>query len=129
MADPVVVINSAIPQVGIALVAILMFLIMMGLLGFKRSNTISKIAAVASVFFVLYVFLSAAKIFNSPFFSFLNDPDLQFFVVFILGLGLLIRFLSSGEEKDPNKKGKSFLQLLSEDFEDHKKGGGGGTPP
>jgi len=114
IADPVNIINQSIPQVGVIIIAIVMFLILIGLLGFKgKFGALQQIMALLAVVVVGYIFLEAAGWFtSSTMLRFLsNNPDLQLFIVIILVLGGLLWFL--GEDRSGGENGgKRFTKFL-----------------
>jgi len=112
--DPVVLINTAIPQIGIILVAVVLFLVLIGTLGFKEfKGPLQQMAVLASIFIVGYIFMNSAGYFQSPWLSFLSDPDIQAFIVVVLVLGGLLFFLGDeGESKEAGKGLKEFLQNI-----------------
>lgn len=96
--DPVVLINSALPNVAVWIVAILMLLILIGVLGLKRDNMLEiKWAQTAVVFVaiavVAFIFLnSAGIIYDIPFIS---NPDVQALLLILLVFGLIVYFVTS----------------------------------
>jgi|SRR3989338_5825121 len=117
VADPVNIINESIPQVGVIIIAIVMFLIMIGLLGFKKFGVLQQGMVFLSFLLVGYIFLNAAGYLTLSWLSFMNNPDLQAFLVIVLVLGGLLFFLSEGP---PSSEGplsglkKIFKDLVGE---------------
>lgn len=97
--DPVAVINSAIPQVGVILVALTLALIAAGLGGWevstiKEKNIIGWICFGLVVFIFLYG-LGFFQNFVARYLWFLLDPGLLMLVMIILVFGLLISWIGS----------------------------------
>ncbi len=113
VADPVSIINASIPQVGVIIIAVVMFLILIGLLGFKSFGALQQITALLGFFVVGYIFLNAAGYLNFSWLWFMNNPDIQAFIVIVIVLGGLLWFL--GEEKPG---GKSAFKSLAEGLKD-----------
>lgn len=100
--DIVNIINRALPDVSITLIAILSALIVSGLFGGfevagKRMGTI---LAIISIFIVSYIFLVAAGV-NIPDLFYWLDEDIKSFLVVILIFGVIIWFITRPDT--PNK--------------------------
>jgi hypothetical protein len=106
--DPVDVINRALPQVSIIVVAIIMLLLIVGVFGneIEIGNTplagwIVILAAIA----VIAIFGSAVGWFTFPFWLvFLTDPELQALIVMILIFGIIIWFITKEDKKEHAEK-------------------------
>jgi hypothetical protein len=126
--DVVLIINEALPNVSIVIVAVLMALIIIGVLG-KRvelgDNSLSGWIAILAFALVVYIFGSAAEWWSRPgWLSMLDNPDIMALVIVVLVFAIIIWFVTkdeSGTNKDRmtgNQFGDAFSKLL--------KGGGGG---
>lgn len=115
VADPVDIINTSIPQVGVILIAIVMFLVLIGMLGFDEfQGGLQQLAFVGALLAVIYIFVDAAGYWNFPMLNFLSDPNLQAFVVILLVLGGLIYFLGSDDGGSGGaESAKNFLKWFS----------------
>lgn len=117
--DIVKVINNALPNVSVVLVAILMVLLIFGVWGSKvklGSNSLSGIIALFAFASVIYIFGSAAGWWHLPNWLWvLNDPDTQALVITVLVFAIIIWFITKEEDKDKKKEdafGKFFGSIL-----------------
>lgn len=106
-ADVVEIINSALPNIGLVLIAIISLFLVIGLWGVspKWGSSLTGGFVIGAVLIVGYIFGTAAGWFQG--WSYINywlDPDTQALLVVILVFGLIISFIS----KDDDDKGKSF---------------------
>ena len=89
------IINTAIPHLGVVLVAVLMFLLMIGLLGGDvkwAGNNVGGWIALISLGIVVYIFGAAAGWWgntNSPYLSWINDSTTVATVLVLLVFGVL----------------------------------------
>lgn len=120
--DAVQVINNALPQVGLLLVAIVMMLLTIGLWTGKKADG-TKGAGVwftmTSVFIVIAIFVASLGWWNVPRWMFFAlNSELIALVIAILVFGIIINFIAKGD--DPaNKKEK---KPLSKDFQEFLQG-------
>ncbi len=114
-ADVVVIINNALPNVSVVLVAVIMLLLIMGVFGGDVNIAGSSLAGWAVIFSIiatLVIFANAAEWFILPdWLSFLEDPETQALVVVILVFALIIWFITK-EDKPKDSKEPSFLESL-----------------
>lgn len=124
--DVVVIINSALPTVSIILVAVVMLLILIGLfggevhlLGVALSNWITFL----SIIVIAWVFFGAAYGWRSwDWLKSVFSSEAMALIVIILVFGIIIAFISGGDEDREKRKSASELtQNLRNVF-----GGGGG---
>jgi len=118
--DVVLIINAFFPQIALALIAIVMVLIMTGLMikdsdDFKFTETLGKWAAGISIALVLFFMYNSINPVNTRYgstFNFLNDPQLQAFVISALVFGLIVWFIQRGlgGGNGVKKKKKSTLE-------------------
>jgi hypothetical protein len=108
-ADVVTIMNNAIPNVSVVLIAIVMMMILIGVFG-VRFNVAGKqtggVVAILALLIVLFIFGSSAGWFRfglPSWLSFLNDSDTLMVIVVLLVFGLIVAFITH-EEKDPKDK-------------------------
>ncbi|MFC1768818.1 hypothetical protein ACFLZX_03570 [Nanoarchaeota archaeon] len=125
--DPVDVINSALPQVSILIVAIVMVLILIGLFGQDKiflGLSMPGWVAAFSIVAIIFIFADAAGYGGTGVTSWLNSTfgqEITTVVVMILVFGIIIAFITGGEGKRENI---SALNRIGIDFK--KLFGGGG---
>lgn len=114
-ADVVVIINNALPNVSVILVAVIMLLLIMGVFGGDvniAGSSLSGWAVLFSIIATIVIFANAAEWFMLPdWLSFLEDPETQALVVVILVFALIIWFITK-EDKPKDSKEPSFLESL-----------------
>lgn len=108
--DVVRIINTALPSVALWLVGILCFFMLVGMFGKAPTlgdNSISGFIAIGAFVVVFLIFLSAAGIISlDGFLYFLNDPDVQAFIIVVAVFFGIIKMVT-GEDEDPNNEGIS----------------------
>ena len=108
--DAVQIINSAIPSISVIAIAIIMFLVLIGIFGAetKWGGWVSGLVLLLSAFAVVWIFGKAAGWwYRMPFW--LDDPDTQALVVIILVFGIIVWFVTS----EPGE-GKGFWETLQD---------------
>ncbi len=116
--DIVVMINSALPQVSIVLVAILMVLIMLGMfapdIDILGSN-LGGWAVILSIGAVFVIFGNAAGWFQLPgWLNFMRDTATRSLIIIILIFGIIIAFITSEPSKGKDGGfGKAIRELGS----------------
>jgi uncharacterized membrane protein YozB (DUF420 family) len=117
--DVVDIMNKAMPNVSLIIVAVIMLLLLVGVWGIKftgEGSSFKGIIAFASIGIVVYLFGSAAGWFgNSMFIRMTANPETVAVVVALLIFGIII-FAITSEPKDPNSK--NFLGSMMKDFND-----------
>lgn len=108
--DIVNIINSALPNVSVVLIAVVMMLLMIGVFGGGVDFAKSKLAGWAVAFAIaatIFIFGSAAYWWELPqWLGFMMDSDTQALVIVLLVFGLLIAFITAEDKpKDPKKYG------------------------
>jgi hypothetical protein len=102
--DPVDVINQALPQVSIIIVAIVMLLLIIGVFGNEieiAGTPLSGLVVLLAFVAVVLIFGSAVGWFQLPFWLlFLQDPELQALIVMVLVFGIIIWFITKEDKKD-----------------------------
>ena len=107
--DVIEIMNSAIPNVSIVVVAIVMVLILIGVFGSEVNiggNSLAAWVAIAAFLAVGYIFGRAAGWFAyAPrWLMWLDDPETQALVVVLLVFGILIWLVTKEPNKDKEKK-------------------------
>jgi hypothetical protein len=113
--DIVNIINSALPNISIVLIAVIMMLLMIGVFGGEVNIFKSGIGGWAVAFAILatfFIFGSAAHWWELPIYlQFMMDSDTQALVIILLVFGALIAFITADDTpKDPKKY--SFMEEL-----------------
>jgi hypothetical protein len=107
--DPVEVINASLPQVSIIVIAIIMMLLIIGIFGNEidiAGTSLSGIVVIFAFVAVVLIFGTQVGWFHIPgWLYFLNDPEIQSFVVMILVFGLIIWFITKEDKKEKTKYG------------------------
>jgi hypothetical protein len=118
--DIVVIINRALPNVGVVVVAVVMALILIGVMGRRfelAGNSLSGWIAIAAFALIVFIFGSAARWWDHPLWlSFMMDPDLVALIIVVLVFAILIWWITKeDDQKDPKKKsfGEQFGELLA----------------
>jgi uncharacterized membrane protein YhdT len=115
--DAVTIINTALPNVSIVLIAVLMVLVILGMFGTNVSLASSSLGGwvlIASVIIVAVIFGSSAGWFGLPnWLSFMNDSATRSIVIIILIFGIIIAFITGGDRQTEGKRG---LGKLMEDW-------------
>jgi len=113
-ADVVDIINTALPNIALVIIGLVMVLLLLGLFGAKVSGSVSGGVALAAFIVVAYVFGASAGYWQvNPWFNFLDDPDTQALLVILLIFGLVVAFITGGEKKTA---GKGMLDGIKELF-------------
>jgi hypothetical protein len=101
-ADVIEIMNEAIPSVSVIAIAIIMFLVLIGIFGAeaKWGGWMSGLVLLFSLIAVTWIFGKAAGWWGyMPFF--LADPDIQALIVIILVFGIIVWFVTA----EPGGKG------------------------
>ncbi len=124
--DPVKVINNALPNVSIVLIAVLMVLLIFGVWGSRiklGSNSLSGIIALFAFLAVVFIFGSSAGWWEPFRFlywnnGFLGGPDTVALIITVLVFAIIIWWITKDNEHDEEKKdafGKFFGNILDTD--------------
>lgn len=116
------IINSAIPNVSIVVVAIVMFLIVVGVMGGKVKwigSSLSGWIALISAAIVLYIFGNSAGwwgkgYYSNPWLNWMNDPTTVSTVILILVFGVIVWFIT--RDDDTKEKGPKVMEDLGKLF-------------
>ncbi len=119
-ADPVEIINTAVPNVGVLIIAIIMVMLIVGVFGAKlkvKNSPLTSIVVLVAFGLVLYIFGQAAGWWNKSgfprFFGFLNDPETMAMIVILAVFLIFVFFLVGGSSEGNAKNGLgSFLDYF-----------------
>lgn len=121
--DPVMIINQALPQVSLLVIAVVMVMILMGVFGFefKGDTSVPGFVAILSIIAVGTIFGYAAGWFGTgrpmlpDWLYFLQDPQFQALIVTILVFGLVIYFITKDPTQSNNEDNslKKFLDGIA----------------
>jgi hypothetical protein len=122
MIDVVQVIKNALPSVSLIVVAVLMFLIIIGIWGknFEIGNSnLGGIIVVLSIIAIAFIFaVSAGWINRMPYWleNIFRDRQTITLIVVILVFGLIVKFIV-GDDEDKGKKNKedSIFKIISKE--------------
>jgi hypothetical protein len=116
-ADVVDIINRALPNVSIIIVAVLMVLLLMGVFGVEFAwvgTSATGIIAIVAFILVVYVFGAAADLWGRVrWLYWVHDPDVQALLIIIIVFGLVAWFITS-EPKET--KGEGMLKSIGDLF-------------
>ncbi|MBN1275250.1 hypothetical protein JXA12_03080 [Candidatus Woesearchaeota archaeon] len=119
--DVVCIINNALPSVSLVVVAVLMFLIIVGIWGKNidiGSSSLGGIVTVFSIIAIVFIFAIAAGWRAQYWPRWLIDPQTQALIIVVLVFGLIIRFIVGPSEKKNKDKESNWLKKLSESLKD-----------
>lgn len=125
--DVVDIMNKALPNVSIILVAILMVMIILGLFGTNiklAGTTLGGWFMLVAIVAIFYIFGSAAGWFESGWIDrIIPDTDTRNLVVIILVFGIIIAFITK-DDKESGTKG--FIDGMGKKLSEMLQGGSGG---
>ncbi|MBU1975731.1 MAG: hypothetical protein KKG59_04985 [Nanoarchaeota archaeon] len=121
--DVVDIINTAIPNVAVVLIAVLMMFIIIGISGKTPDMSKSPIGGwfvILGVVVVVYIFGRATGWFGGPsWLDFLDNPETQTLLVGAIVFALVIWFITKddrgGEQRTRDGLGENFRKLLGGD--------------
>jgi hypothetical protein len=117
-ADIVEIMNSALPNVSLIIIAILMLLLMVGIFGHDinlAGNPIGGYFVILATIIIVFIFGRAAGWFRGPgWLGFIDNPETQTLVVVILVFGIIVWFVARDTEPHPERKNvaENFAALL-----------------
>ncbi|MBW3003078.1 hypothetical protein KY337_00820 [Candidatus Woesearchaeota archaeon] len=116
--DVVNIINTALPNVGAVLIALVMLFVLVGIWGVEGSwgENLHGLVVILSLIVVVYIFGRAAGWFTHGlprWLYWLSDPDTQALIIIILIFGLIIWFITAPE---PKPKGERMLKSFADLF-------------
>jgi hypothetical protein len=108
-ADVVNIINKALPNISIVIIALVSFLLLIGVFAPVNiaGSMLGGFFVLVSIVAVIFFFGQAAGIWpsiNSPTWSFLNDPDTQAVIIILVVFGFVLWFITR-EDKGVNVGG------------------------
>ncbi len=113
-ADIVEIVNKALPNISLVLVAILMVLLLIGIFGWSiggEGTPFSGVIALLAFIAVIYIFGAAANFWRIPsWLNVLERPDTQALVVVIFIFGLIVWFIT--KEEEPKTTGEGILEQI-----------------
>jgi hypothetical protein len=112
--DVVLIINTALPQVSIIFVAIIMLLVLIGILGGEAhwmGGSLSGWIAIISFIVIIWIFGRAAGWFSyvPGWLRWIQDPDVWALIVILLVFGIVIWFITRDSEEQNKIHGLSKL--------------------
>lgn len=125
--DLVEILNQALPDVSIVVVAVIMGLLLIGLLGGEAmwmGGSLSGMVAIAAFASIIYIFGSAAGWWSNIALRWW-DQDVIALVVVILVFAIVIWYIT--KEDAPADKAAKGMKLVEHFGDMFKKGGGGGA--
>ncbi|MFH1916087.1 MAG: hypothetical protein ABIJ21_02380 [Nanoarchaeota archaeon] len=117
-ADIVEIMNNALPNISLIIVAILMLLLIIGIFGHDINLAGSPIGGwfvILAILIVGFIFGRAAGWFQGPgWLGFLDDPETQTLVVIILVFGIIVWFVTKDDTPKDKEQGlaDNFRKLL-----------------
>lgn len=114
-ADPIEIINSALPSVSLVLVAIIALLLLMGVFGVEVASVVGGWVAIFAIIAVVWIFGAAADWWGDwDWFRVTFGEDALAIAVVILVFALLIWWITAPEKKTP---GENILHKWGKLFE------------
>jgi len=114
--DIVNMMNSALPQIALVLIGVLLLMIFMGFVGGKQElgSGFMTLIALIGVLAIVLIFARALYPESTPWWlSFLDNPSLQMFIVVAVVFGLIVWFVT----KEPRATGgEKFLESVGKFF-------------
>lgn len=111
--DLVKMLNTALPQVSILIIAIILVMLMLGLVGWKKEKgNLSTVAGILAVVGLIAVFWNAANPETDFSNLFSGNADLWSLIVIVLVFGIVVAYVT-GDSNDQNSgwtKVKKFLE-------------------
>ncbi|HLC99106.1 MAG TPA: hypothetical protein VJC00_03810 [Candidatus Nanoarchaeia archaeon] len=115
--DVVEIMNMALPQVSLVIVAVIMVLLLIGLFGGEANwvtGPFAGLIALLAFVLVVYIFGAAANIWGYAWWlDWLRDPDTQALIIVLLVFGLITYFIVREPEKS---HGEGMLKNISDFF-------------
>jgi len=117
--DPVDLVNSVLPTVSVLVIAVILFLILVGIFAageYQGAKGFYGIIVIVSLLLILYIFGAAASWWTgwSWLHQFLGDDTVAVLVMIVV-FGLIIGFVV-GDEKSDQKSGERFLDKFDKMF-------------
>jgi len=117
--DVVVIINRALPNVSVLMIACMMALLLMGVFGKDINIAGTGLEAWVVIFSLVavgYTFLISSGFVNNPppWLNFLSDPETRSLLVAILVFGIIVSFIT--REEEPLDQRRSTREVLDNVF-------------
>lgn len=124
--DVVTIINSALPNVALVAVIIVMLLIVLGVAGkpidFSKSDYMGGGFTLISILVVLFIFLSSADVFDTSWtpiwLYFIYDPSFQMLIVALIVFGLIIKFITKDDDAEKKTSQTNVFKELNKIMKD-----------
>jgi hypothetical protein len=118
-ADVVVIINNALPNVSLLMVACMMALLLMGVFGNEINIAGSGLAGWVVLFSIVavgYTFLASAGVIDNPpaWLSWMVDEETRSLLVAVLVFGIIVWFIT--KEERPDQKRESIGETVNKMF-------------
>lgn len=114
-ADIVQIINSALPNVSLVIVALVFILVIIGMFGGSAKwgeSSIGGFVTIIAVGLIVYIFGNSAGWWESSgFMWWLSDPDIQATILIVVVFWIIISTITKGDEKE-----KSGMEKIGEFF-------------
>ncbi len=111
--DLVKMLNTALPQVSILIIAVILVMLMLGLVGWKKENgNLSTVAGILAIGGLIAVFWNAYDSTFSPTTLFDKNSELWSLIIIILVFGIVVTYVT-GDSNDKSSgwsKVKKFLE-------------------
>ena len=114
--DIVNMMNSALPQIALVLIGVLLLMIFMGFVGGKQElgSGFMTLIALIGVAAIVLIFARALYPESTPWWlSFLDNPSLQMLIVVVVIFGLIVWFVT---KEKPTTPGEGFLKGVEKFF-------------
>lgn len=117
----VLIINQALPQVALFLIAIIMLLLLLGSFGLKwpgSEGSGGSLVVIASIGIIIYIFTQSAGMWGTQwpwFLWWLADPQTQSLIVTLLVFGVVIWLITREEKPETKDKDKFMTKYLTPD--------------
>ena len=111
--DLVNILNSVLPQVSILIIAIILVMLMLGLVGWKKDHgNLSTVAGILAIVGLILVFLNAYDSKFSPTKLFNQNSEIWSLIIIILVFGIVVAYVTGGSDSGDSSwtKVKKFLE-------------------
>lgn len=117
--DVVVIINKALPNVSLLMIAFMMMLLLVGVFGHDiniAGTGLEGWVVIVSIIVVGYTFLASANVFGSPppWLDWLFDPETKSILIAVLIFGIIVSFIT--KEEKPYDERKSVKDTMNDIF-------------
>lgn len=118
----VIIINQALPQVALFLIAIIMLLLLLGSFGLKwpgSEGSGGSLVVIVSIGIIIYIFTQSAGMWGNQwpwFLWWLADPQTQSMIVTLLVFGVVIWLITREEKPEKDDKDKFLKKYMTPDM-------------